>query len=39
MTPAQLDALTDEDFAGMLRLMHAEAQAIEAENAKLTRRR
>lgn len=37
MTPAQLDALSDTDFAGMLRVMHAEAAAIERANRKLTR--
>jgi hypothetical protein len=39
MTPAQVDALTDDDFAAMVRLMHAEAAAIEKQNRKLARKR
>jgi hypothetical protein len=39
MTPAQLDALSDSDFAGMLRLMLREAEAVEKANAKASARR
>jgi hypothetical protein len=38
MTPTQLDALADDDFDGMLRLMDTERVAIEKENAKARRR-
>ena len=39
MTPSQLDALSDNDYAGMLRVMLAEAEAIAANNRKMARRR
>jgi hypothetical protein len=39
MTPAQLDALSDSDFAGMLRLMAVEAAEVEKANAKANARR
>ena len=39
MTPAQLDALSDSDFAGMVRLMLHEAAAVEKANAKAKSRR
>ena len=32
MTPEQVDALADTDFAAMVRLMNAEADAIERAN-------
>jgi hypothetical protein len=38
MTPGELDAVDDETFAAMVRLMVAEADAIRANNAKLPAR-
>jgi hypothetical protein len=38
MTPDQLDALADEDFAAMLRLMHTEAKEWERMNTNAGRR-
>ena len=32
--PDQLDALADEDFAAMLRVMQTEAAAVERANAR-----
>jgi hypothetical protein len=37
MTPDAIDALSDADFAAMLRLMQREAAAIEAAAAKSKR--
>jgi hypothetical protein len=37
MTPDQLDAVSDSDYAAMVRLMYAEAAAIERANRKLAR--
>jgi hypothetical protein len=39
MTPAQVDALSDVDFDAMLRLMRAEAAAMEAQSRKAARTR
>jgi hypothetical protein len=38
MTPEQLDALSDENFAAMVRLMHTEAKEWERVNTSATRR-
>lgn len=37
MTPDQLGAVADSDYAAMVRLMQAEAAAIQAQNRKLAR--
>jgi hypothetical protein len=37
MTPAQIDELGDEDFAAMVRLMQAEAEAWDRLNSRARR--